>query len=190
MYLIISGELSGLPKQLGADKNSHLKNDLVQLLYWVICLTDSWRKIAKLAALTNNKAKNLDTLWQPWLLHLSHINNNYGDHISLIKHHWVSPLLVSMMKPISLYSSILSKKPRLIVFFFAFLTFTEDSGGFLYNFSWCYWGRGGGIIKEGIVFQGFLSKEKWHHVLMLLTEMMLDYISTYLMNFLCVLINI
>lgn len=49
---------------------------------------------------------------------------------------------------------------------------------------------GGGIIKEGIVFQGFLSKEKWHHVLMLLTEMMLDYILTYLMNFLCVLINI
>lgn len=118
MYLIISGELSGLPKQLGADKNSHLKNDLVQLLYWVICLTDSWRKIAKLAALTNNKAKNLDTLWQPWLLHLSHINNNYGDHISLIKHHWVSPLLVSMMKPMSLYSSFLSKKPRLTVFFF------------------------------------------------------------------------
>lgn len=49
-------------------------------------------------------------------------------------------------------------------------------------------GKGG--IKEGIVFQRFLGKEKWHHVLMLLTEMMLDYILTYLMNFLCVLINI
>lgn len=48
----------------------------------------------------------------------------------------------------------------------------------------------GGVIKEGIVFQRFLSKEKWHHVLMLLTEMMLDYILSYLMNFLCVLINI
>lgn len=51
-------------------------------------------------------------------------------------------------------------------------------------------GGGGEVIKEGIVFQRFLRKEKWHHVLMLLTEMMLDYISTYLMNFLCVLINI
>ena len=51
-----------------------------------------------------------------------------------------------------------------------------------------------GLLRRGTCtgFQKFLSKEKWHHVLMLLTEIMLVWLYFNLFNeqFMCIFIKI
>ena len=93
----------------------------------------------------------------------SYYHYNHSDHITLIKHHWFSPLLVSIIKPI-FYTLILSKKPRLVLFFFChFLHSLRTVVGFFITF---HDFMGGGLLSRGtcIGSHRFLSKEKWHCV--------------------------